>query len=66
MIRNASVMSRNIMQHSVTLCNALYRLQLAYAVGESILRRVGSDALFPNDFGDDLLLSLCWSSESTT
>jgi len=33
---------------------ALYRLQLAHAVGECILQRGGSDALFPNDFEEDL------------
>ena len=33
---------------------ALYRLQLAHAVGECILRRGGSDALFPTDFGEEL------------
>jgi len=37
---------------------ALYRLQLAHAVGQCILRRGGSDALFPNDFGEDLLTIL--------
>ena len=36
---------------------ALYRLQLAHAVGEYILRRGSSDELFPNDFEEDLLLS---------
>ena len=41
---------------SVTLRYALYRLQLAHTVGECILRREGSDALFPNDFGEDLLM----------
>jgi len=30
-------------------------VQLAYAVGECILRRGGTDVLFPNDFGEDLL-----------
>jgi len=29
--------------------------QIAQAVGECILRCGGSDALFPNDFGKDLL-----------
>jgi len=35
---------------------ALYRLQLAHAMGECILRHGGSDTLFPNDFEEDLLL----------
>ena len=30
---------------------ALFSLQLAHAVGECILRRGGSDVLFPNDVG---------------
>jgi len=30
---------------------AMYRLQLAHAVGECILQRGGSDVLFPNDLG---------------
>jgi len=34
----------------------LYRLQLAKAVGECILQRWGSDALFQNHFGEDLLI----------
>jgi len=37
---------------------ALHRLQLAHAVGECILRRGGSDALFPNDFGEDLFVQV--------
>jgi len=37
---------------------ALYGLQLAHAIVECILRRGGSDALFPNDFGEDLLLTV--------
>ena len=46
------------MQRSATLRYALYRLQLARVVGECILRRGGSDALFPNVFGEDLLLAV--------
>ena len=41
-----------------TLRYALYRLQLAHAVGECILRLGGSDVLFPNELGEDLLLKL--------
>jgi len=47
---------RDVMQCSVTLHYALYRLQLAPAVGECILQRGGSDALLPNDFGEDVFL----------
>ena len=40
---------------SVTLRYALYTLLVAHAVAECILRRGGSDALFPNDFGEDFI-----------
>ena len=43
-------------QRSVMLRYALYRLQLAHALGECILWRGGSDALFPNDFGGALVI----------
>jgi len=54
--RNCSISFRNVTQRSVTLRYALYRLQLAHAVGECIFQHAGSDALFPNDFGEDLLI----------
>jgi len=55
--RNGFVTFRNVTQHSVTLYYALYWLQLAHTVGECILQ-LGSDTLFPNDFGEDLFALL--------
>jgi len=52
----STVTFRNDPQFSITLRYALYRLHLAHAVGECILRRWGNNALFPNDFGEDLFV----------
>jgi len=41
---NGPVTFHNVPLRSVTLRYVLYRLQLAHAVGECILRRGGSDA----------------------
>ena len=50
---NGSVAFR---KSSVTLRYTLYRLQLAQAVGECILRRGRSDMPFPNYFWQDLII----------
>jgi len=54
MFRKSAATFRNDPQCFVTLNYTLYWLQLAYTVGECILRRGTSNALFPNDFGEDL------------
>jgi len=56
-MHNASVMPCNA---PITLCYALYGLQLAHTEGECILRRGGNDAVFPNDFGEDLFCNVYW------
>jgi len=46
------VVPQRLCNASITFSNSF--IQIAYAVGEYILRG-DSDVLFPNDFGEDLL-----------